>query len=63
MLDRNTCVLLELSLTHNMISDEGADMLATALCKNTTLTLLDLSENFLQDIGAAALVCAVQANR
>lgn len=63
MLDRNSNVLLELTLTSNIISDEGAEALATALCKNTSLTLLDLSENFIRDAGAAALVNAVQANR
>jgi hypothetical protein len=63
LLDKNTSVLLELFLTSNIISDEGAELLATALCKNTSLTLLDLSENFIRDVGAAALVNAVQANR
>jgi Ran GTPase-activating protein (RanGAP) involved in mRNA processing and transport len=55
--------LLELTLTNNIISDEGAEALATALCKNSSLTLLDLSENFIRDMGASALVNAVQANR
>lgn len=63
MLEKNTCVILELTLTHNMVSDVGANLLATALCTNTTLTLLDLSENIIQDAGAAALVCAIQANK
>lgn len=63
MLDKNTNVLLELTLTRNIISDDGAEALAAALCKNTSLTLLDLSENFIRDAGATALVNAVQANR
>ncbi len=63
MLGKNTCVLLELTLTRNLITDTGAEMLAAGLCDNTSLTLLDLSENLIEDNGARALVCAIQANR
>eukprot|EP01113_Clastostelium_recurvatum_P022441 TRINITY_DN2678_c0_g1_i3.p1 TRINITY_DN2678_c0_g1~~TRINITY_DN2678_c0_g1_i3.p1 ORF type:complete len:2207 (+),score=796.21 TRINITY_DN2678_c0_g1_i3:224-6844(+) len=63
MLERNQGVLTTLNLNSNAITSEGARALALALVRNNSLTMLDLSDNLLDNPAGVALVSAVQANK
>ena len=58
----NDHTLLELDLSSNEISDEGATALQQALKGNTTLQRLNLSSNEISDEGATALQQALKGN-
>ena len=54
--------IVDLSLTHNNIGDEGATHLATALRDNPPLLALNLSYNNIGNNGAASLADALTVN-
>eukprot|EP01062_Namystynia_karyoxenos_P016742 TRINITY_DN16151_c0_g1_i1.p1 TRINITY_DN16151_c0_g1~~TRINITY_DN16151_c0_g1_i1.p1 ORF type:complete len:753 (+),score=343.55 TRINITY_DN16151_c0_g1_i1:151-2409(+) len=59
--DRNT-ICLQLNLSHNIISDEGAGYCAHALRKNSTLLELNLCYNKIGDDGMARIGEALRKN-
>eukprot|EP01065_Artemidia_motanka_P000157 TRINITY_DN10052_c0_g1_i2.p1 TRINITY_DN10052_c0_g1~~TRINITY_DN10052_c0_g1_i2.p1 ORF type:complete len:751 (+),score=237.34 TRINITY_DN10052_c0_g1_i2:109-2361(+) len=59
--DRNT-ICLQLNLSHNIISDEGAGFCAHALRRNSTLLELNLSYNKIGDEGIERIGDALKKN-
>ena len=54
--------LVELNLSGNRLSDDGAHAMGTALANNTTLRWLDLSMNSINDEGLASIAAGMGEN-
>eukprot|EP00811_Abedinium_folium_P004103 NODE_13776_length_1147_cov_5.905882.p3 GENE.NODE_13776_length_1147_cov_5.905882~~NODE_13776_length_1147_cov_5.905882.p3 ORF type:complete len:113 (-),score=18.27 NODE_13776_length_1147_cov_5.905882:284-622(-) len=54
--------LTSLNLTYNRLADRGAEVIANALHRNTTLTALCLGQNHIGDAGAEAILEMLRHN-
>jgi hypothetical protein len=62
--EHDTCAaLVDLNLSANQISDEGATSLATALHLNQTLRVLNLANNIIAEPGFQALAVMLKINQ
>ena len=55
--------LVELYIGRNKLGDEGADILSHAVCKSTTLKVLDISSNEIKANGTKAMALALQNSK
>ena len=55
--------LVELYISRNKLGDEGADILSHAVCKSTTLKVLDISSNEIKANGTKAMALALQNSK
>ena len=55
--------LVELYISRNKLGDEGANILSHAVCKSTTLKVLDISSNKIEANGTKAMALALQNSK